>query len=68
MIKMAKENKDRGCWNCEHLGFYDAYYEESSSSGYTCEYREVDNFKTFPCNRRLKCFNVDVSQKGGKKK
>lgn len=46
----------KGCWICDYLDYYEAYPEESSPSGWMCNYKEVEHFKTFPCNRRLKCF------------
>ena len=46
-----------GCWKCKHLDFHEEYYTEPSGSGYICSFREVvGEFKTFPCNRKLKCF------------
>ena len=50
-----------GCWLCKKLD----YIEEDSlsgmpgpNSGWACEKREVEYFKTFPCNRKLKCFEI----------
>lgn len=53
-FKMKKKN---GCWLCKHLEYYEGYFEEANTDGFCCEKREdVENFLTFPCNRKLKCF------------
>ncbi len=47
------------CWNCKYLEYYEKEcYEDSSPEGYYCDYRDTEHFKTFPCNRRLKCFKA----------
>lgn len=46
---------NKGCWICKHLTWWESGYEEVGDSGYYCVYREVEEFKTFPCNRKLKC-------------
>ena len=47
---------------CELCKFYE-YIEEDTmdgfsgcNSGYSCEKRETYHFKTFPCKRKLKCW------------
>jgi len=51
------EKKKNGCWLCKHLDYYESYFEESNGDGFCCEKRDdTDEFLTFPCNRRLKCF------------
>ena len=58
---MTKRN---GCWRCKHLDFFESDFEDSSESGYMCNYRDaVDEFKTFPCNRKLKCFVENLENK-----
>jgi hypothetical protein len=48
--------KETGCYLCIHLAWYEADYEEIGGSGYYCEKREdAEDFKTFPCLRKLKC-------------
>jgi hypothetical protein len=47
-----KENK--GCWLC---GFLD----EDQNHVWTCSYRDILNFKKFPCERKLKCWVKYVS-------
>ncbi len=50
-------SKTTGCWNCKYLDYFEAYYESGDSSGWCCKKREdVEYFRTFPCNRKLKCF------------
>ena len=61
---MSETNKT-GCWSCVYLDWYEKEcYECNEESGYVCDFREPDDiekFKTFPCNRKLKCFfSVDV--------
>lgn len=49
----------KGCWNCVYLDYYEKDgYEDSSSEGYYCDKRDDEphnKFKTFPCNKTLKC-------------
>jgi hypothetical protein len=54
-----KEYVYKGCKAC---AYYEYIEEDSSSefpgsnSGETCTWRKVEHFKTFPCRRKLKCF------------
>jgi len=54
--------KPTGCWLCDNLEFYEKdNYESSGFSGWGCEANEnAEEFKDFPCKRRLKCFIPDV--------
>lgn len=46
-----------GCYKCRYLEYYEKDgFEDSSPEGYYCKIRDVEHFKTFPCNRMLKCF------------
>ena len=53
--------KPTGCWLCKHLEYYEKYnYESQGYDGWICVINtEVENFKTFPCKRKLKCFVED---------
>jgi hypothetical protein len=62
-----KRSFEKGCWICKHLDYYEAYFEESSNCGYMCNYRdsdEIEKFKKFPCERKLKCFESGHKQNG----
>ena len=50
--------KPTGCWNCKHLDYFEKdSYESSGPEGWMCNWREdVEEFTTFPCKRKLKCF------------
>jgi len=46
-----------GCWKCKYLEYFEKdSYESCDNSGYGCNFKEVDDFKDFPCKRKLKCF------------
>jgi len=53
--------KPTGCWNCEYLDYFEKdSYESYGSEGWMCDWNEnAENFKTFPCKRKLKCFVLD---------
>jgi len=58
-----KVTKPTGCWLCKNLDFFESDFESNDESGWCCHYRDVDdidNFKDFPCKRRLKCFIPDL--------
>jgi len=51
-----------GCWICEWF-LETTYYKEMSNEIESWEpecdkrdYEEIENFKTFPCKRKLKCW------------
>lgn len=50
--------KPTGCWLCKHLEYYEKdSYESLGDNGWMCDYNEEsENFQTFPCKRKLKCF------------
>ena len=54
----VKVTKPTGCWNCKHLDYYNKdSYESIGENGWICEKREdTEDFKDFPCKRKLKCF------------
>lgn len=52
--------KETGCYLCKWLEWYEADYEEIGGSGYYCDKRDdAEDFKTFPCIRKLKCFESE---------
>ena len=53
--------KPTGCWLCKHLDYWENdSYESSGPEGFMCEQNEnSENFKDFPCKRRLKCFEKE---------
>ena len=61
--KVNRMKQKKGCWLCKHLEYYQAYFEEASTDGFYCEQREdVETFLTFPCNRKLKCFEPKIEE------
>lgn len=54
--------KKTGCWGCKHLEFFTSYFEENSGSGWGCDFRDVEHFKTFPCVRKLGCFERQLEE------
>ncbi len=56
-----KVTKFTGCWNCKYLEYYEKdSYESSAIEGWFCNWRDVDDFKDFPCKRKLKCFQINT--------
>ncbi len=52
-----------GCWLCKYLEYIENTSCETLDGGWSCSKREVDNFKDFPCKRKLKCFEKDDNDK-----
>ena len=49
--------KPTGCWLCKHLEYAEKdSYESCSNEGWYCNEEKADDFITFPCKRKLKCF------------
>lgn len=61
----VKVIKATGCWNCKHLDYYEKdSYESIGENGWICELREdTEDFKDFPCKRKLKCFEKEEIKK-----
>ena len=52
-----KEKPKTGCLLCAHCQWDTYNYPEYPDHGYYyCEIRDDSEFKTFPCKRKLKCF------------
>jgi len=56
----------KGCWKCKYLEYYEKdSYESLGEEGWFCDFREdeeIQKFKDFPCNRKLKCFTCHFSK------
>ena len=53
---LKPQKKLTGCYLCIGLQYFESDYEDPSPEGYYCDLRDAENFKTFPCVRKLKCF------------
>ncbi len=50
---------EKGCWQCKHLEYIEDTSCEMLDGGWCCNMNEnYENFKTFPCKRKLKCFEI----------
>ncbi|HRZ18750.1 MAG TPA: hypothetical protein P5136_01720 [Methanofastidiosum sp.] len=58
--KTMNEARARGCWKCKNLEWCEDDTSDGHpgpNTGWGCSSRDdIETFKTFPCNRKLWCF------------
>jgi len=61
---MKKKSFEKGCIGCDHLKWYEAYFEEPEDSGYYCDVRVIPS-KSFPLKRKCSLWEKTVIKDDG---